>query len=373
MSQYTSYGISNLKQELVGHTTLCVLSLLGFALYSLTYSIVYASSSATPVVATLEMWMVSTHLILSILSTCIQGIGVSILRIREPLPHVAAAQTSVYLGIAIVTTYMGIMCVQQQTGSNFFHCSAFYGAAAVPQLSAVGTFAWAWVMYVSSLGCQTWNGGVGGGFTLGLTDFGCLCVSSVLILTPMSIINKLYFTCDSVHGFRVLKTFCQNDTSILCGGVWLPTLFVFFGLGLYGTGYILEANTTRSGFILFGMLFRVLGVLLFVVCSMIYISVANSGSSIYSTNMLIVIVLCGFAIFDNLVYKKWRVGSSNGSTSVSNSSRAGNSFLLKSTGATASNLPLFRMTRVPRTTSNRGSELPREPLHSSIYSRTGFF
>ena len=41
---------SEMRNELVGHATLAVLALLGMALYSSTYALVYAAASSPPVV-----------------------------------------------------------------------------------------------------------------------------------------------------------------------------------------------------------------------------------------------------------------------------------------------------------------------------------
>lgn len=298
-------GIGNLRDEMIGHCTLGVLSLLGFALYSLTYSLVYSSSSSTPVVAAFEMWMVSTHLVLSIVSVCVQGLGVALFKMKKPLPHVAAAQTSVFMGVALITTIIGIQCVQQT--KNEFQCAAFYGAAAVPQLSAVGTFAWAWVMYISSLGSQTWSSG---GFTLGLTDFGSLSIASVLILVPLGILDKLYVTCDPIRNGGVLKVFCKNDVSVLCSGLWLPLILVVFGMILYGIGFFLQCDPHKAIFVFSGMILRLFGILCFIICCFLYmISANNAVSGTYGTTMLVALSCCIVSFLDNLLYKKWRVAT----------------------------------------------------------------
>jgi len=285
--------IHNLREELVGHTTVAVLSLLGFALYSLTYSIVYASSSNTPVVAVFEMWMVSCHLVISVACLLVQGVGVAAAKISQPLPHVAAAQTSVFLGLAVLATMIGMKCLQ----SGGIYCSAFYGAAAIPRFSAVGTFAWAWVMYVSSLGCQTWSGG---GFSLGLTESGCLVVVSILILMPSSIIEKLYNTCPSSSEVVVAKL-C-NDNTFTCT-TWLPATILFIGLFLYSIGVVFEYDPTKRIMIYTGVGCRLSGIFMVFICVVIYISMASSDQM---DRLVFSIVLCIISLLSDIFYKTWR-------------------------------------------------------------------
>jgi len=300
-------GVNHLKEELVGHCTLSVLSLIGFAIYSLTYSLVYATKEGMAVVACLEMWMVTSHLVISLLSTGIQGMGVAVLRIREPLPHVASAQTSLFLGIATTTTIIGILCLNEPKK----YAAAFFGAAAFPQLSAVGTFAWAWVMYVSSLGAQTWSGG---GFTMGLTDYGCLCASTTIMLTPLSIISKLRVTCDPIRENRVLRSLCKNDKVILCGGSWLALALLFGGLVVYALGFFLQASIKNPMFVLMGMIIRIFGILLVLICSFVYLASTNDSGDLFGVSALICTILCLVSLLDNLLYKRWRVTSAAATT-----------------------------------------------------------
>jgi len=335
----SSLGINHLREELVGHCTLIVLSLIGFAIYSLTYSLVYASNASTSssigggkngvvIVASLEMWMVSTHIVASLLSTCIQGVGVALLRIREPLPHVASAQTSLFLGIALVTTIVGILCLNEPKKYSV----SFFGAAAFPQLSCVGTFAWAWVMYVSSLGSQTWSAG---GFTVGLTDFGCLGIAMTVLMTPLSIISKLRFTCDHLRGDATLKSICKNDKNILCGGIWLPLIFCVGGFVLYGCGFFMQSNIRNSTFVFLGMVLRILGIFLFLICSFIYLGSTNDSNDVFGVCSLTATCLCLASLFDNLLYKRWRALSPSGSTSYA--STKVNRFNFKKNTATSMN------------------------------------
>ena len=149
----TSYTAS-LRDELVGHSTLAVLALLGMALYSTTYSLTFMGSSSTPVVAVLEMWMVSTHLLSAGVCCVGQALVVSVFDLRHPVAHVAEAQTAMFLGVALSVTLLSASCVSSVTGNE---CAVYYGAAALPRFAAVGAASWSWILYAASLGCQSWS------------------------------------------------------------------------------------------------------------------------------------------------------------------------------------------------------------------------
>jgi hypothetical protein len=125
------------KEELLGHCTLGVMALMGMALYSTTYALVYATTG-TSTVAVLEMWMTSTHLVCSLSSFAVQVLTVSLFGQDRPLPYVGDAQAALFFGVACAVSVLGGACVQ---GGE---CGLFFGAAAVPQLAATGAIAWAW-------------------------------------------------------------------------------------------------------------------------------------------------------------------------------------------------------------------------------------
>ena len=219
----------NLKEELIGHATLAVLGLIGLALYSTTYSLVYAgSSSTTPVVAVFEMWMVSVHLASPVLCGLVQALSAT----NAPLHHIAVAQTSLFLGIACIVTVQGINCVQQTNNAETYFCSAYYGAAAVPRFAAAGSIAWVWVMYVSSLGCQSSN------LSLGLTGKNSLTVASILLLVPYCIASKLGSTCG---GPKWTKPLCNNACGT-AGPILVICLTLIFS---HGGGMFIAMNKRR--------------------------------------------------------------------------------------------------------------------------------
>lgn len=169
------------KEVLVGHFTLVVLALLGMALYAGSYGLMGMRS-----VAILEMWMATTHLGVAVLCCLAQVLRTTFWLQKEPLDHVAESQTSLFLGIACAVTVLGYQCLQ------YGRCAAYYGAAAFPKLAGVGSIAWAWIMYLSSLSCQSWENG---GLSLGLQNRGALLVALVMALLPPMVLSKLSTTC----------------------------------------------------------------------------------------------------------------------------------------------------------------------------------
>lgn len=284
-------NLAYLKEEMIGHTTMCILSLLGVSLYSLSYSLVYSGSAASPVVAVLEMWMVTTHLVVSLCSMGIQGLAMTLLKIEEPLPFVANAQTSIFLGVAILTTFLGMSCLNQ---SNQI-CQVFFGAAFLPKFSAVGAFAWAWILYVSSLSCQTWGGG---GFSLGISDFGCLAVTGILLLIPLSIVSKAIKTCP--NGNTLKNSFC-GQIDFLCDD-WLLPVVVFMGFVFEIIGNTLAYRSDNNLMVYGGAVLKAFGILFFVIGGLVYIMVVEAN---HGWNYLIGIFLCIVSALEMFVSKKW--------------------------------------------------------------------
>ena len=189
------------RDELVGHATLAVLSLLGMGLYSGTYALVYASSSSGAektgvAVATLEFWMASVHLLSAVGCCACQALAMSMLQLTTAVPHVAEAQTTLFLGVAAAVTTLSLGCVGGESGVE---CAVYYGAAAVPRLASVGAVVWSLLLYASSLGCQAWWGGGGGegggGLSLGLRGGAGITATAVMGTVPWVIQGALVRTC----------------------------------------------------------------------------------------------------------------------------------------------------------------------------------
>jgi hypothetical protein len=107
--------------------TVFVMALIGMAVYSTTYALMYAAT-AVATVPVLEMWMVTTHL------TC-AALSVLFSRHHVKITH------SIFLGVACGITILSNDCIQ------YGNCELYFGAAAVPRIAAAGAIAWAWVMY----------------------------------------------------------------------------------------------------------------------------------------------------------------------------------------------------------------------------------
>lgn len=249
------------REELIGHSTLAVLGILGLALYSTTYSLVYAGSSSTPVVAVLEMWMVTIHMVSPIVCGGVQALS-------GPFNHIAVAQSAIFLGIACIVTIVGINCVQQ-TSSEEGVCSAYYGAAAIPKFAAAGSIAWVWVMYVSSLGCQSV-----GVLSLGLTDKNALTAASIILLLPYCIVSKLDSTCG---GSKWAMSLCSNACNT-AGPILVITLSLFFA---HGGGLLIAIHQNTIGFIC-----SIIGPLVMIIGSLSLWAVQNGNSQSTAQHLL---------------------------------------------------------------------------------------
>ena len=185
-------GAGALRNELVGHGTIVVLALLGLAIYSTTYGLIYSMSTSN-VVATLEMFMIYAHLAVACACGAAQLVLPIVLHLTEPIPHLASTQCAIFLGIALSVSLLAGACMGSATGNE---CALFFGAAMLPQLAAAGAATWAWIVYLASLSCQTKIEGLGG-----------LTAAAAMSWVPWVIAKTAVATCGDE--WRVL----------LCGGV----------------------------------------------------------------------------------------------------------------------------------------------------------
>jgi hypothetical protein len=234
----------SIREELVGFCTLAVMALLGMALYSGTYSLVYASIGVNePTVAILEMWMTFVHLFAAVACCVLQGLYAGLLKQRNSvLPHLAEAQTSLFLGVACAVTILGNNCLQHG------ECAAYYGAASFPRLAAAGSMAWVWVMYATSLGCQSWSKGV----TLGFNDKQGLTAAAAMLMLPCTVNAKLSTTC----GWSELE-----------GDSVTPILVIFGGLLLCHGGNSFAGSSHKNNTA--AVVVRVIGCLIFMCAFML--------------------------------------------------------------------------------------------------------
>lgn len=178
------------------------MALLGFVLYTSSYSVIYAMKTSGKPVAVTEMWMVLTHLVCSVLSCVIVALTVDF---KGQGSNLAKAQSAVFLGVALAATGLGTACLQ-----DGLYCSMYYPAAAFPPLSAAGTMAWAWVMYVASLGCQT------GVISLGSEAIATACIVGHVV---PQILSALDSTCGGKW-----KGHCSSG--IACSTALNATVFI---------------------------------------------------------------------------------------------------------------------------------------------------
>ena len=221
--------MSPVREELIGLTTVAVLSLIGFALYSTTYSLVYASSSAKPVVAVLEMWGVSLQLISSIICVVIHFSAMSIFEMQS---MVSSVLTSICLGIAILST---VVCNSCLTSGQEKICLSYFGAAAFPKFAAVGFCIWCWVIYMSSLSGQAWNIGV----SLGFSKLGCLLATSILIMAPHLIGYKMSSTCQR-------NWLCESSCDDISIIIVIILSFLFMTIGEFTENYYIHTIIKRK-------------------------------------------------------------------------------------------------------------------------------
>lgn len=213
--------ISLRREALIGHTSLCLMALLGFVLYTATYSVVYIVKTQSKPVAVLEMWMVLCHLFSSVLTCLIQGVFLT-----GNHNVLAEAQSAMFLAIALVTTGLGTACLQES-----LPCTVYYPAAALPPLAASGSMAWAWVMYVASLGCQNISTSSGSGISLGLGKRGAITAASIMALVVPQVISKLGNTCGQTWKSQL----CNNNNNACNTG--LNITLILFALVLSHAGH----------------------------------------------------------------------------------------------------------------------------------------
>ena len=112
------------RNALIGHSALCLMSLLGFLLYTATYTVVYMVRAEGKPIAVLEMWMVLTHLLLSLLSCAIRAMGGN--------NTVSEVQSAIFLAVSLAHTGLGTACMQDS-----LYCSIYYPAAAFPPFGSL--------------------------------------------------------------------------------------------------------------------------------------------------------------------------------------------------------------------------------------------
>ena len=220
-------GEGSVRDELVGHATLVLLALLGMALYATTYSLLFSlTPSAKGAVALVEMWLVTTHLASACACCAAQTVLVAVLQLAHPVPHIAEAQSALFLGLALAVTLCATACVGAGGDDA---CALYFGAAVLPRFAAVGAATWAWIVYLASLGCQTRTLALGADPT----------AAAVLVWVPWLAASTVVDVCGD--GWRVLlcggvRILAGGGVTADCGnlalGLWTMTLATLAAAGL---------------------------------------------------------------------------------------------------------------------------------------------
>ena len=126
-----------MKLELVGHTSLALLCLLGVCLYTFTYNLLYYGGK-THAVAVLEMWMLFSQLYVACVCGGIQLVAAAFLGQGDcGVPRVGDVQSAAFLGIALAVTCIGTACV-----GGGVECAVYFPAAISGPLASAGAIAW---------------------------------------------------------------------------------------------------------------------------------------------------------------------------------------------------------------------------------------
>ena len=177
-----------LRAELVGHVSVLLMSLLGVAMYSATYSITMAVGVSSKKVPVLEFWVVFTALTCNVVCVCMQFIAAGVFKVQGGLPGVPEAQVAVFLGLACACTVLSSQCVSGDTTT----CLMFFPSAVFPNASAVGIMVWTWIIYLASLGCLRASVGA---LSLGIEGTGGVVAACVMLLLPATTASAMATTC----------------------------------------------------------------------------------------------------------------------------------------------------------------------------------
>ena len=260
--------------------TLVVLALIGMALYSTTYALVY-SATATTIAPVLEMWMVTTHLMIALASlvadtACLLGsTTVAACPVGGSSKIIGEAQAAMFLGIACVVTLLGNACVHD---SHF--CDLYFGAAAIPRLAASGAMGWSIVMYINAVVCT-------GHF--GITSLPAVVV---MVFVPLAIESKLLSATCAEKRWNLLlcntETFegavlprCVSDTS--------PEMRIGIAVPFLVVGLVLAQQQKRF--------LRILGPFLIMMLPFVTWTLQPSAARLSATPVSYHIVCALFALF----------------------------------------------------------------------------
>ena len=173
----TNTGGASLRTELVGHVSVLLMSLLGIAIYSATYSVFMSVGLSAKVVPLLEFWVIFTQLGCTLVCILTQFIVAGVFKINTGVAGISVVQVALFLGLACACTVLSSQCLAGDRAS----CRLFFPAAAYAQAAAVGIIVWSWTMYMASLGCLRVNVG---SISLGIDGAGGITAACVMLLFP---------------------------------------------------------------------------------------------------------------------------------------------------------------------------------------------
>lgn len=284
----------SLRDELTGHLSVLMLSVLGLGMYSGVYSVSMSLGAYRNVVPILEMWMAFSQLGCSLSCLAIQVVVAGMLGVQGGVRGLPNTQVAIFLGIACAVTCIASECLS----GNSFECQIYFPASVFPPISAVCGIVWSWLMYFAALGVA----GGAAGFSIGLQGAGGIYAACVMAMLPPGVLYSLVTLCGETSvwksacsglffGFVLLLIWWVN-TDINTGGLGLCgyTLVCIGGLAslvcVYVGIYIFEKAVDQR-VRLSGVGVQLVGVVLAIVTGTLFVPNGSSSLSYKLTTALL--------------------------------------------------------------------------------------
>lgn len=178
---------ARLKGELGSHVGTLMMALFGLGTYTGAYTIMRTlpgGGKATPV---FEFWMVSVHMVTVFCSLALQVVAGGFMGIRGGVQGIAEAQVAVFVAVACAATCAGAECLSSTTSPV---CATFFPSTLSRELAGAWGTAWAWLMYLSSVGAMAKSSGdVSSG---GLQGSNGVLASSVMTMLPTLVFGRIF-------------------------------------------------------------------------------------------------------------------------------------------------------------------------------------
>lgn len=273
----TSKLSSSLRTELIGHVSVLLMSLLGIAMYSATYSVSMAVGASSKRIPVLEYWVSFSHLTCTVLCIIIQFIVGGIMRIETGLLGIAEAQVAVFLGIACACTVLSTECIAGDANV----CAIYFPSAVYAPAAGVGLIVWSWIIYLSSLGCLRSSIGA---FSLGTDGIGGVVVSCVMVMLPSQPLAAIVSIC----GRRGLPAGVCSGIDDSCGSVLISVLTWL------SVGIIVIAGSLRKwrSLVVVGLLVQLVGSLLLIFTCALVLDASVASLAYRMTSMCFALYTC---------------------------------------------------------------------------------